>query len=146
MMKTVSIAFMGWVLAGCGGTSNEPATPTATAEVQETPATSTPTGGTTASTAAPTSTPTAPPVDAKLELGKAVFEKNCVACHAAGGKGVIGPDLTDGKFIHGGEPKDILAIVKNGNAPKQMPGWGKLLKEPELDAVVAYVVSLSKKP
>ncbi len=142
MNRTAALAVMGVLFGGCGGATDQPASsPSSTTEV-EAAASATPTAS---SATAPTATATVN-ADGKLEMGKAVFEKNCVTCHATGGQGNIGPNLTDAKFIHGSEPKDVLAVVRDGQATKQMPAWGKLLKEQELDAVVAYVVSLSKKP
>lgn len=142
MNKTAAWGMIGLLLGGCGGASSEPATPpTATAEMTEVASTAPTTAA--ASSGPTTATPTA---DGKLEMGKAVFANNCVTCHAEGGKGNVGPNLTDAKFIHGSEPKDVLAVVRDGHPQKQMPAWGKLLNDAQLDAVVAYVVSLSKKP
>ena len=36
--------------------------------------------------------------------GKQVFTTNCVSCHRADGGGMIGPNLTDEFWIHGGTP------------------------------------------
>jgi cytochrome c oxidase cbb3-type subunit 3 len=77
-----------------------------------------------------------------LEEGKEVFAKNCVACHGADGGGVIGPNLTDNAWIHGGAPSAIRNTVVVGVLAKGMPGWERLLKPEELDQVVAYVISL----
>lgn len=44
-----------------------------------------------------------------LAEGKAVFEKNCVACHRADGGGNVGPNLTDEYWIHGGGIKNVFA-------------------------------------
>jgi len=77
-----------------------------------------------------------------LERGKETFTQACVTCHADGGKGNIGPNLTDGHWLHGAEPMEIYATVKDGFLPKQMPAWGKQLGEERVRAVVAYVISL----
>lgn len=77
-----------------------------------------------------------------LEEGKEVFVKNCVACHGADGGGVIGPNLTDNAWIHGGAPSAIHNTVVVGVLAKGMPGWERLLKPEDLDHVVAYVISL----
>ncbi len=74
--------------------------------------------------------------------GKAVFETSCVTCHAQGAKGNIGPNLTDKYWLHGGDPKAIYATVSGGFLAKQMPAWGKVLGEPKLRSVVAYVLTL----
>ena len=74
--------------------------------------------------------------------GKAVFTKNCVACHAADGGGLIGPNLADAYWLHGGKIENIHATVTNGVLAKGMPAWGKLLQPKEVDDVVAYIWTL----
>jgi cytochrome c oxidase cbb3-type subunit 3 len=77
-----------------------------------------------------------------LAAGKTVFGAYCVACHAADGGGIIGPNLTDNSWIHGGAPEQIYATVHDGVLAKGMPAWGQSLKPDEVTAVVAYVISL----
>jgi cytochrome c oxidase cbb3-type subunit 3 len=77
-----------------------------------------------------------------LEEGKEVFARNCVACHGADGGGVIGPNLTDNAWIHGGTPGAIHNTLVVGVLAKGMPAWERLLKPEDLDHVVAYVISL----
>jgi cytochrome c oxidase cbb3-type subunit 3 len=74
--------------------------------------------------------------------GRTVFETNCVPCHRADGGGVIGPDLTDDYWIHGGRPTQILHTITAGVLDKGMPAWGATLKPADLPAVAAYVMSL----
>jgi cytochrome c oxidase cbb3-type subunit III len=74
--------------------------------------------------------------------GKKLFVGKCAACHAADGGGIIGPNLTDDAWIHGGTIDSIYASVNNGVLAKGMPAWGKLLKADEMDEVVAYVWTL----
>lgn len=77
-----------------------------------------------------------------LEEGKEVYVKNCVACHGADGGGVIGPNLTDDAWIHGGTPGAIHNTLVVGVLTKGMPAWERLLKPEEIDNVTAYVISL----
>jgi cytochrome c oxidase cbb3-type subunit III len=79
---------------------------------------------------------------AQLERGKAVFTASCVPCHRADGGGVIGPNLTDDFWIHGGKPTQILNTITTGVLDKGMPAWGATLKPDDLPAVAAYVMSL----
>jgi len=79
---------------------------------------------------------------AALASGKTVFGAYCVACHGPDGGGVIGPNLTDTYWIHGGSPAAIYTTVHDGVLAKGMPAWGLSLKPEEVDAVVAYVISL----
>ncbi|MEP6619578.1 MAG: cbb3-type cytochrome c oxidase N-terminal domain-containing protein [bacterium] len=77
-----------------------------------------------------------------LEDGKKVFQANCSPCHRPDGGGLIGPNLTDTYWIHGGTLPDIYKTVTNGVLEKGMPPWGKMLKPAQVQAVVAYVASL----
>lgn len=76
------------------------------------------------------------------ERGKTVYATNCASCHRADGGGLIGPNLTDDAWIHGGTPADVYRTITDGVLAKGMPNWGKLLKPDQVQAVTAYVVSL----
>ena len=80
--------------------------------------------------------------DHEVAEGKKVFVKNCVVCHAADGGGLIGPNLTDDSWIHGGKIEEINATITNGVLAKGMPPWGTLLRPREVDEVTAYVWTL----
>ncbi len=83
---------------------------------------------------------------ANLAAGVATFEARCKVCHAAQGTGLIGPNLTDGYWLHGkGTLLDIHTTVTNGVTEKGMPAWMKQLSPLELRNVVAYVGSLRGK-
>ncbi len=77
-----------------------------------------------------------------VEEGHETFTKNCAACHGPTGGGLIGPNLTDDAWLHGGTPAEIHATVTNGVLAKGMPAWGKILKPAEVTHVVAYVITL----
>lgn len=79
---------------------------------------------------------------ASLEAGKAVYTKNCVACHGPNGEGGIGPNLTDEYWIHGGSFKDIVHTITVGVPQKGMVPWGPVLKKDEILQVASYVWSL----
>jgi cytochrome c oxidase cbb3-type subunit III len=83
-------------------------------------------------------------VDAEiLSRGNKVFIINCVACHKNdGGGNAIGPNLTDGYWLHGGEIKNIFATIKNGVVEKGMPAWGKAMSPKDVRDVAFYVMSL----
>jgi cytochrome c oxidase cbb3-type subunit 3 len=77
-----------------------------------------------------------------LESGKAVYAQNCAACHRADGGGLIGPNLTDDHWLHGGTLVEIHKTIAEGVLAKGMPAWEKILKPEQLDAVTVYVASL----
>ena len=76
------------------------------------------------------------------ELGEKTFKGTCAPCHRPDGGGLIGPNLTDDYWLHGGAITDIYKTVTTGVLDKGMPAWGKMLKPKELQAVVAYVSTL----
>jgi len=77
-----------------------------------------------------------------LAAGKALFASYCAACHGAEGGGVIGPNLTDDAWIHGGAPEAVYHTVEAGVLAKGMPAWGQSLNPRQVSEVVAYVLSL----
>jgi len=79
---------------------------------------------------------------AKVEEGRETWTKFCVACHLDKGQGSVGPNLTDGAWIHGCEPVDLHQVVTEGVAAKGMPAWGNQLGPSGVQTVVAYVMTL----
>jgi len=74
--------------------------------------------------------------------GQTVYAAYCAACHAPDGGGLIGPNLADAYWLHGGAITDIYKTIVNGVLEKGMPPWGKSLKPEQLEEVTAYVASL----
>jgi len=81
-------------------------------------------------------------VPARVGEGEALFRQYCVVCHAAQGQGLVGPNLTDGYWLHGGAPVDIHRVVTDGVPAKGMAAWGNQLGPARVQAVVAYVLTL----
>lgn len=95
--------------------------------------------------------------DTLVALGEKVFKGKvggaiCTTCHGTNAKGMkgLGPDLTDGTWLHGnGSVAFLKTIIRSGVAkPKEagapMPPYGGTpLKAEHLEAVAAYVHSLS---
>ncbi len=79
---------------------------------------------------------------ASVAAGQQIFTTNCVACHAANAGGIIGPNLTDNAWIHGGRPTQIFQTVLNGVPAKGMVAWGPQLGMERVQNVVAYVLTL----
>jgi cytochrome c oxidase cbb3-type subunit 3 len=74
--------------------------------------------------------------------GQDIYVKNCAVCHGAAAQGVIGPNLTDKAWIHGGNPADIYAVIENGVAAKGMVAWKGVLSPRQIQSVVSYILSL----
>jgi cytochrome c oxidase cbb3-type subunit 3 len=77
-----------------------------------------------------------------LDVGRARFSRTCAACHGEQAQGLIGPNLTDDRWIHGGSVEQIFQSVAKGWPAKGMPPWGRALKPEELSALVSYVRSV----
>ena len=93
---------------------------------------------------------------AMVTRGKAVWSGAglCVACHGPAGKGGIGPDLTDGEWLHHDGSYDALVKQITAGVPLneaktgQMmpPRGGGAINDADLRAVAAYVWTLSRRP
>ncbi len=95
--------------------------------------------------------------DAKA--GRELYNKWCVSCHGAAGKG-DGPvaanlpvkpgNHTDGTRMNGLTDTYLLTIIKQGGQAVQksqmMPPWGTQLKDQQIWDVIAYVRSLAVPP
>ena len=82
----------------------------------------------------------------ELAKGKAIFESSrsmCKTCHREDLGGVIGPNLTDEKWLHGCSPADLVQNVMTGFPSKGMMafGSGQYLSRDEVLQVVSYIGS-----
>jgi cytochrome c oxidase cbb3-type subunit 3 len=73
--------------------------------------------------------------------GKTVYETNCVACHGAGGEGLVGPNLSDDSWIHDATVDNLFRIVMEGVAEKGMPPWGPVIGPQASRASLAYIAT-----
>jgi cytochrome c oxidase cbb3-type subunit 3 len=78
---------------------------------------------------------------ASLESGKTIFTTNCIACHAADGGGIVGPNLTDNYWIHGGGIKNVFKVIKYGVVNKGMIAWQQQLNPKQMQEVASYVLT-----
>jgi len=58
---------------------------------------------------------------------------------------VVGPNLTDEFWLHGGKPEAVLASVTHGYPDKGMPAWKPVLGAEKVRLAAAYVLSLRGK-
>lgn len=77
-----------------------------------------------------------------LSEGKNIYTINCIPCHGGKGEGIVGPNLTDEYWIHGGGIKNIFKTVKYGVPVKGMISWQTQLNPKKMQQVASYVISL----
>ncbi len=76
-------------------------------------------------------------------VGESVFKANCVSCHGPGGRGGVGPNLTDDFWKHVRTIEDIPRIISDGAANGAMPAWrNRLSHANQIVLTAAYVASL----
>lgn len=79
---------------------------------------------------------------AAVAAGATVFQTRCIPCHGDKAQGVIGPNLTDEYWIHGGKPTEINHTIRVGVPAKGMISWEKMLSPTEIANVTAFVLTL----
>ncbi len=83
--------------------------------------------------------------ESNLLSGKAIFTTVCAACHSADGGGLVGPNLTDKYWLHGGSVKDIFKTIKYGWQDKGMKSWKDDYTPVQIAQLASYVKSLAGK-
>ena len=76
--------------------------------------------------------------------GAQLFKQHCEVCHGEGGKGNIGPDLTDSKWKYGSSDDDLFTSISKGRSGG-MPSWENQLSADKIKKLVAYIRSLGGK-
>ncbi|RLQ22186.1 cytochrome c oxidase subunit II [Seongchinamella sediminis] len=76
-------------------------------------------------------------MDELMERGKAVYERNCLACHGAAGEGGVGTAIA-GSAIATGELGGHLDIGINGVPGTAMQAFGGQLNDVDMAAVITY--------
>ena len=77
---------------------------------------------------------------ARLDHGAQVFAKNCVPCHGDKGQGIIGPNLTDEYWLHGGTMTDVVHTITYGVPAKGMIPWGGTLSRDDILDVAGFIL------
>ncbi len=79
-----------------------------------------------------------------IAAGREVFVANCATCHGedARGKPDVGaPNLTDNRWLYGGDMETIIATIHGGRRG-HMPTWDQRLTLTEIKILALYVHSL----
>ena len=79
---------------------------------------------------------------AGIEDGKAIFAINCAPCHGQTGGGVVGPNLTDDYWLHGGSLGDVFKSIKDGWPAQGMKPWKEDLTPVQIKNVASYIATL----
>jgi cytochrome c oxidase cbb3-type subunit 3 len=77
---------------------------------------------------------------ASLIAGEEIYKAQCLVCHRADGGGLIGPNLTDDIWIHGGEIGDLFAVISNGVLEKGMQSYRNVLSPVQMQQVASYIL------
>jgi len=82
---------------------------------------------------------------AAMQMGKSVYEKNCVACHATGVAGApkVGDKAAWAEHIAEGTEHLVQAAIK-GEGAMPPKGGNPALREEEVRAAVNYMIQMSR--
>ncbi len=80
--------------------------------------------------------------EVSMIAGKVIYDKNCMVCHLTKGEGLVGPNLTDEYWIHGGSIGDIYKIIEVGNPSKGMISWKGQLTPKQMQEVGSFILSM----
>ncbi|MDP2387120.1 MAG: cbb3-type cytochrome c oxidase subunit II [Bacteroidota bacterium] len=79
---------------------------------------------------------------ASLIRGQEIYKGNCTPCHGMQGEGIIGPNLTDNFWLHGGSDMSIIKTIVSGVPEKGMMSWRLEFTPVEVGQLVAYIKSI----
>ena len=77
-----------------------------------------------------------------IAAGKQIFEASCFPCHGKLGEGIVGPNLTDDYWLHGGSVKDIFKTIKYGYPDKGMKSWKDDFSPVQIADLTSYIKTL----
>ncbi|MFB6455933.1 cbb3-type cytochrome c oxidase N-terminal domain-containing protein [Chitinophaga sp. Hz27] len=78
----------------------------------------------------------------ELEAGQKLFVSNCAPCHGPQGQGVVGPNLTDDFWLHGGKINDVFKTIKYGVPEKGMKSWQEDFSPRQIALLASYIKSI----
>lgn len=79
-----------------------------------------------------------------IEAGREVFAATCAACHGDDAQGIAdvgAPNLTDARWVYGGDLQTIITSV-HGGRQGHMPTWDERLSDAEIRTLSLYVHDL----
>lgn len=84
---------------------------------------------------------------ASLDAGRTIFNGQanmCYTCHRNDLGGMVGPNLTDEYWIHGGDFKALITSIKTGFPEKGMQqfGSGAKLSDRQVQQIASFIISM----
>lgn len=79
---------------------------------------------------------------ADIADGKKLYATNCTACHGAEGQGMVGPNLTDDYWLHGGQLNKVFSTIKYGVPEKGMKSWKDDFSPKQIAQLASFIKSL----
>ncbi|WP_177230329.1 cbb3-type cytochrome c oxidase N-terminal domain-containing protein [Chitinophaga sp. CF118] len=79
---------------------------------------------------------------AELAAAQKLFTASCAPCHGPQGQGVVGPNLTDDYWLHGGKISDVFTTIKYGVPDKGMKSWKDDFSPRQLAQLASYIKSI----
>ncbi len=85
-----------------------------------------------------------PAAESDMMAGRENYLKICAACHGIEGNGIppVFPSLTDGEWLHGGTPEEVVRSISRGYPEKGMIGYESQLSKNEIEQLAAYVLKV----
>ena len=77
-----------------------------------------------------------------LAVGESIYKASCAACHGQLGEGLVGPNMTDNYWIHGGDIKSVFKTIKYGVPEKGMIAWKTQMNPASIHQVASYIMTL----
>jgi len=77
-----------------------------------------------------------------ITTGQKLFSSNCAPCHGPQGQGVVGPNLTDDYWLHGGQIKNVFSTIKYGVPEKGMKSWKDDFSPKQLAQLASFIKSI----
>ena len=73
--------------------------------------------------------------------GKKIFSGTCFPCHGQKGEGIVGPNLTDNYWLHGGSIGNIFKTITYGVPDKGMQAWGKTFSATDIKDLASFILT-----
>ncbi len=80
--------------------------------------------------------------EAQITQGGKIFAGQCAICHRTDAGGLVGPNLTDKYWKHGGSAQNIFTVITNGVPNTGMIAWKSTFSPSQISDIIAYIHSL----